>query len=94
MKKLSLILLLLSSSCANINGISCSAPSEYDQNIAQSYYESFGNSRERMSEEKARKLFGCNYRKYTDSIYSYKTLWGKKFILVRYDKAVTYVEEK
>ncbi len=94
MKKLSLILLLLTSACYEINGNYCAQPSEYDRSTAQSYYESFGSSRERMSDEKAKKLFGCNFHKTTDYIYSFSTLWGKKFILVRYDNAVTYAEEK
>lgn len=95
MKKLFLLLLLTSSACVGINGLVCVDPSEYERNSAQSYYDSFGANLERISDEKAKELFGCNYFKTTDYIYSYKPYFGKKkFILVRDNKAVTYAEEK
>lgn len=87
------LLLLFLSSCVDVNGEYCSDPGEYNKNTAQSYYDSFGVYKVRMTPEEARKMFGCNYRR-GDSIYSYSTFWGKKYILVRYGKAVTYIEEK
>ncbi len=87
-----LMLLLLLPSCVDINGKYCADPSEYVKNEAQSYYNSFGVYKTSMSAEKAQKLFGCNYRS-GDAIYVYSALWGKKFILVRYNRAITYAEE-
>jgi hypothetical protein len=92
MKKFVLILFFFITSCYSINGTRCNTPSEYDQNLAQNYYDSFGVFRAHLTEEKARKLFGCNFHKTTDYIYSYSTLWGKKFILVRYGKVITWAE--
>ena len=95
MKKLSLILLLLSAGCVGIDGLICSEPSEYERNTAQSYYDSFGVYRARLSETQALKLFGCNYYKTSDYIYYYEPYFGKKkYILVRYNKVITYAEEK
>ncbi len=93
MKKIYLILFLLSTGCFSVDGLVCSEPSEYTVNTAQSYYNSFGVYRESISKEKAKKLFGCNYFPTTDYIYSYTPFFGKKkYILVRYNKAVTYAE--
>ncbi len=83
----------LVSACYSIDGYDCSPISEYTRNQAESYYNSFGVFKERMSEAKAKKLFGCHFNKKTDSIYYYKTLWDKKLILVRYGKAVTWAED-
>lgn len=92
MKKLSLILLLLSSACVGIDGMVCNEPTEYDRNTAQSYYESFGVYRARLSDLEIKKLFGCNFHYTTDYIYYYDSFWGRKYILVRYNKAVTYAD--
>lgn len=93
MKKYLLILLLVAlSSCYTVDGIYCVTPSEYDRSLAEGYYQSFSSFRERISEVKAKKLFGCNFHRNTDAIYSYSTFWGKKYILVRYGRAVTWAE--
>lgn len=94
MKKIFLILFFLTTSCANFIGNYCPQISEYDQNLAQNYYQSFGVFRSHLTNEKAKKLFGCHFRKTTDYIYSYNTFWGKKFILVRNEKAITWSEDK
>jgi hypothetical protein len=91
--RLYLVLFFLLSSCYSIDGRFCSTPSEYTRSQAEDYYNSFGVFRERLSDAKAKKLFGCNFNKTTDYIYSYKTFWGKKLILVRYGKAVTWAED-
>lgn len=96
MKKYLLIAaILVTVSCANIYGKYCADPSEYDRNLAQSYYDSFGTWKiiDNAEKERLAKLFGCNYRR-GDAVYSYSTFWGKKYILVRYGRAVTYIDEK
>jgi len=93
MKIKPIFIALLLSSCVDINGQYCSSPSEYDKNTAQSYYNSFGVYKAEISDDEARKLFGCNYRS-GDSIYTYSTFWGKKLILVHKKQAVTYVDVK
>ncbi len=93
MNAIFLILLFLLTSCFDINGRYCADPSEYNKSEAKFYYDSFGVYKTSMSVEKAKKLFGCNYRN-GDAIYVYSALWGKKFILVRYNLAITYAEEE
>ena len=90
MKKIFLLpILLLITSCQGINGY-CDV-TQWKQQEAQSMYNSFGTTLFEMTPEEASKTFGSCYYK-GDDIYVYKTLWGKKFILARYGKAVTYVE--
>jgi len=90
MKKLFLFsALMLLTSCA---GMGC-YPSEYEQNEAISYYNSFGTSSSDISHEEAEKYFSC-YDVMTDKIYSYNTFFGEKLILVRRGKALTYVDRK
>ncbi len=91
--KIYLVLFFLISSCYSIDGRYCSIPSEYTRSQAEDYYNSLGVFREHLSDAKAKKLFGCNFHKTTDYFYSYKTLWSKKIILVRYGKAVTWAED-
>lgn len=92
MKKFLLAVLLLCSSC--VGEMACLSPSEYDRNTAQEYYDTLGTYR--VSEavhNKVRKKFSCYYHA-GDEIYAYKTFWDTKYVLVRRDKAVTYVEGK
>jgi len=55
-------------------------------------YNAFGTSIVEMDAVRAQKLFGSCYRR-GDEIYVYNTLWNKKYVLARYGKAVTYVED-
>ena len=55
-------------------------------------YNAFGTSIVEMGAPRAQKLFGSCYRR-GDEVYVYNTLWNKKFVLARYGKAVTYVED-
>ena len=89
-----LVIFLISTSCINLGRMGClSETSNYDRNTAQSYYESFGVAMvNNQTFYRVRKLFNCEYRG-GDLIYSYKTLWGTKYILVRRGLAVTYAEE-
>ena len=66
--------------------------SEWKKNEAQSMYNDFGTTVAEMPQDKAARIFGNCYHR-GDDIYSYNTLWSKKYILVRYDRAVTYIEE-
>lgn len=73
--------------------MACMRPSEYDVNTAQSYYKSFGAVLVSNQEhERLRKKFICDYRA-GDLIYVYSTFFDKKYILVRYGQAITYLEE-
>ncbi|MDX2082383.1 MAG: hypothetical protein SFV53_00125 [Rickettsiales bacterium] len=84
--------LLFISACENVGISSCMQPSQYYQNEAQSYYETFGTSL--VSDElhqKLRKKFACYYRA-GDKIYAYKTLWNTKYVLVRHGTAITYID--
>lgn len=93
MKKFSLIFLLFISSCS-LGGMSCIWPSEYDKNVAQSYYESFSSYRvDVQTHERLRKKFTCYYRA-GDEIYAYSTFLGTKYILVRGQEAITYIDDK
>ncbi len=92
MKKLLLTAFLFISSCVGMNGFGCLGPSDYDRNTAQEYYDTIGTSLVSDAlHNKVRKKFSCYYRA-GDKIYAYKTLWGVKYILVRYGQAITYVE--
>ncbi len=84
---------LVINSCNNVDGFYWSSPSEYDRNSAQSYYNSFGTSKAYISKDKAKSLFGCNYR-WTDVVYVYSTLFGKKYILVRHGEVITYADDQ
>lgn len=90
MKKISLLLICLFLTSCYINGY-CDV-SEWKQREAQSMYNDFGTSIAEMDRGKMEKIFGACYR-VGDQVYSYNTLWNKKYILVRYDKAVTYIED-
>ncbi|MBM3580332.1 MAG: hypothetical protein FJX34_06145 [Alphaproteobacteria bacterium] len=93
MKKIFFLLPLLLSSCVGFDRMTCMRPSEYDVNTAQSYYDSFGAVLVSNQEhERLRKKFICNYRA-GDQIYIYQTFFNKKYILVRYGQAITYIEE-
>lgn len=95
MKKLFVILLCLSlNSCVGTGNIFgggiASVPSERERSDAEFYYNSFGTVLAKdVTPEEIKKLFGLYYSR-GDQIYSYKTLWGEKLILVRGGKAVTY----
>ena len=95
MKKVFVILLCLSfSSCIGTSsffgGNVISMPSERDRSDAEFYYNAFGTVlAKNVTEEEIQKLFSLYYSR-GDQIYSYKTLWGEKLILVRGGKAVTY----
>lgn len=85
-------LLIFSASCVNIDGTQCSTPSEYNRNLAASYYNSFGTYKTKLTPEKAKRLFGCNYRQ-GDAIFSYNTFYKTKFILVRYGEALAFADD-
>ncbi|MBU6140162.1 MAG: hypothetical protein KGP29_01210 [Proteobacteria bacterium] len=90
MKKLLILTLLSISSCM---GMSCIPPSEYEKNTAQSYYDSFSATLVDVKKhEFLRKKFSCHYLP-GDDIYSYKTFFGTKYILVRNREAITYLEQ-
>jgi len=93
MKKFLLLpVFLLAASCyGELGSLGCSEPSEYEKAQAKSMYNTFGTSRVEISDIQARKMFGCHYND-GDRIYSYKTFWGEKFILVRYGRPITYYE--
>lgn len=87
------LLLLASTSCVySYRGIACIAPTEIKQQRAQAMYNSFGTKFENVSIERGREIFGCNFWD-GDYVYSYSTLWGKKYILVHNGEPVTYVDE-
>ena len=95
MKKICVILLCLSfSSCIGTSdffgGNIVSMPSERDRRDAEFYYNAFGTVlAKNVTEKEIEKLFGLYYSR-GDQIYSYKTLWGEKLILVRRGQAMTY----
>lgn len=92
MKKLPLCFLFFLFSCS-FGGMSCIAPSEYDKNAAQSYYDSFSSYLvDIRTHERLRKKFACYYRA-GDDIYAYNTFLGTKYILVRRREAITYIDE-
>ena len=104
MKKLLLIVIVLSlSSCSMVSPTGmflrsggdggCNNISQYNRETAESYYNTFGTYQAKISDKEATKLFECNYE-WGDRVYVYSTFWGKKYILVRSGKAVTYVDEK
>ncbi len=73
--------------------LGCGQISGFKAQEAQSMYNAFGTVLARgITPEEGRKMFGCHYRPATDEIYSYKTFWGKKFILVRYGNPLTYYD--
>lgn len=93
MKKFIFAVFLLCTSCEGID-FSCSSPSEYNKNTAQSYYDTFGTSLVSDAvHNKIRKKFACQYRA-GDKIYAYTTFWSTYYVLVRYGEAVMYVEGK
>ncbi|MBP7709725.1 MAG: hypothetical protein KA100_01475 [Rickettsiales bacterium] len=94
MKKFALILLFFVGSCQSLKKNDCPSPTEYDHNLAQNYYDGFGVSRAHLTNEKAGRLFGCNFHKGSDHVYSYNSAWGKKFILVRGGKVITWSENR
>jgi len=74
--------------------MTCPPESQSKINSAQSMYNSFGTFLARdVSNERAAQMFGCHYKD-GDDVYLYKTLWNKKYILVRDGVAISYVEEK
>lgn len=94
MKKLSPFIFLLCVACVGFDNFGCMAPSEYDRNTAQGYYDTFGTSLVSSTKHnQIRKKFGCYYRA-GDKIYAYSTFWDNKYILVRHGSAITYVEGK
>ena len=95
MRKMVLLpLLLLIPACIDSEGFGCAYPSYYSKTTAQTYYDTFGTVLANDAEEKEAKiLFGCHYHT-GDYIYVYKTFFGKKYILVRYGKAITFEEGK
>ncbi len=91
MKKLYfLAVILIFTSC---KGMEYCDSTEWKQQEAQSMYNTFGTLIVEMNASDAQKIFGSCYRQ-GDDIYVYNTLWSKKYILARYGKAVTYVEDK
>lgn len=95
MKKyfLPLILLILSA-CSAVGGFGCMAPSDYDKNTAESYYHTLGTKKvSNRLHNQIRKSFGCYYRG-GDDIYAYQSFWGVKYILVRDDEPITYIDGK
>ena len=81
--------LFLTSSCVNMEYCNTT---EWKKQEAQSMYNAFGTSIVEMDATRSQKLFGGCYRR-GDEVYVYNTLWNKKFVLARYGKAVTYVED-
>ena len=65
----------------------------YKQQEAQSMYNAFGTSVVDITPEQGSQLFGNCYRD-GDTIYVYKTFWGKKYILTHYGEVVTYTENQ
>lgn len=90
MKKFSFLILFILASCRNLP---CCEVSEWKQEEAQKMYENFGAFLSDISVSDARKIFGNCY-KLGDEVYVYNNLWSKKYILVRYSRAVTYEEVK
>ena len=86
-----LVLCFLASCYGELGSIGCPHPSEYETNQAKSMYNTFGTLRVYIPEAQIKKMFGCHYND-GDRIYSYKTFWGEKFILVRYGRPITYYE--
>jgi hypothetical protein len=71
------------------------APSEYEKNMAQSYYDSFSSGRviDTKLRQRLMKKFVCYYRA-GDQFYAYSTFLDTKYILVRRLEAITYIEER
>ena len=93
MKKLLLLPILLVLAACDARFYGCKPVSALRQQEAQSMYNAFGTSIIEMKQERAEKIFGCNYRR-GDDIYVYKTFWGEKYILTRYSTVITYEEEE
>lgn len=89
---LALAAFFLAISCSENFYAYCPKPTQADQQRAQSMYNAFGTSLIKMDAERARKLFGCNYRG-SDDVYVYKTFFGEKYVLARYGTAVMAAEE-
>jgi hypothetical protein len=85
---------LLLSACEGFDKFGCFAPTNYDKNLAEEYYQTLGTSlldEDSKKFKKIKKKFFCYYKK-GDKIYVYKTFFGEKYILVRRGAAITYVE--
>lgn len=89
MKKIFLLPIFLLFSCT---ARSCFVPT-YKQQAAQVMYNAFGTSVVNVTPDQGFKLFGNCYRN-SDYVYVYKTLWNKKYILVRYGEVLTYSENE
>jgi hypothetical protein len=92
MKKNSLLIIfLMLFSCIGTGGMQvCRAP-EWKQQEAQRMYNAFGTSYVDMNPDQMWKTFGACYRP-GDQAYVYKTLWNKKYILVRYGVVIIFAE--
>jgi hypothetical protein len=93
MKKLILLaIIFLTSSCQGLSTMGCYERSARKINYAKEMYNTWGTALvSDMTPQRADKMFGCYYRA-GDRVYSYKTLWGEKFILVRYGDPLTYYD--
>lgn len=87
------IFLLLTSCVQSYGGVGCMRVSATKQQRAQAMYNTFGTVLEHKTLAEGREIFGCHFWD-TDYIYSYSTLWGKKYILVRHGEVITYADAK
>ena len=71
----------------------CQQPPQYVVDEAQEYYNDWTTAKvDKLPKEKVRRMFGCLYQR-GDEIFLHKTFFRKKYILVRYGKAVTFYSE-
>ena len=92
LKLLFLILLFFTTSClGTFHQLSCFAPSEYQQQRAQEFFEDAYSTRIFIIGDLGYKYFGCYYYP-GDEIYYYKTIFNHGYVLVRNNKAVISVE--
>ncbi len=87
------LVILTSAFLFSCQHMACMPESQHKIDEAQKMYNSFGTVLARdITEEKARKMFGCHYE-LGDDVYEYSTFWGKKYILARDGEAITYYEK-
>ena len=94
MKKIFLLsVLLMMASCEGpFSNMGCGNPAAYQKEHAEWYYHNAGARKVSGPSPKITALFGCYYYSYSDSIYSYSTLFHDGYILVRSGKPILSVE--
>ncbi len=94
MKKIFLLgIFLIAASCEDIiSNMGCGIPSSRQNEEAKWYYDHAGARKISGPSTKITGLFGCYYYSYSDTVYSYSTLFHEGYILVRSGKPIMSVE--